>query len=156
MSPHTSTLRVATVNGSYSSPSKTQALIDLIVAQVAECYDIHLTSVNVAELGVGFTGALSRESLDPASLAAMEAVEQADLVIAASPVYRGSYSGLFKHFFDLIDQYALANTPVILAATGGSDRHTLVIDHELRPLFAFLQAHVSPTGVYASGGDFAG
>ena len=150
------TLNVATLNGSYSSPSKTQGLIDLILAQLGEHYTTEVTSINVTDLGPGFTGALSRDDLDPASLAAMEAVERADLVIAASPVYRGSYSGLFKHFIDLIDQYALANKPVILAATGGSDRHTLMIDHELRPLFAFLQAHVSPTGIYASSGDFAG
>jgi FMN reductase len=71
-------------------------------------------------------------------------------------VFRGSYTGLFKHFFDFVDQYALAGKPVLLAATGGSDRHALVIDQALRPLFGFFQAWTAPMGVYLSSGDFAG
>lgn len=63
---------------------------------------------------------------------------------------------MFKHFFDLVDQYALANTLVMLAATGGGEHHALVLDHALRPLFAFFQAHTLPVGVFASAGDFDG
>ncbi|TGR16070.1 FMN reductase, partial [Mesorhizobium sp. M8A.F.Ca.ET.202.01.1.1] len=84
------------------------------------------------------------------------AVEQADVLVVATPVYRGSYTGLFKHFFDFIDQDALVDTPILLAATGGSERHALVIDHQLRPLFSFLQAHTLPIGVYATPADFDG
>jgi FMN reductase len=84
---------------------------------------------------------------------AVTAVEQADLLIVASPVYRGSYTGLFKSFFDVVDQRALAGTPVLLAASGGSERHALVVDHELRPLFAFFQALTVPTAVYATASD---
>lgn len=51
-------------------------------------------------------------------------------------MYRGSYTGLFKHFFDFIHQDALIDKPILLAATGGSERHALVIDHQLRPLRA--------------------
>ena len=82
------------------------------------------------------------------------AVEQADVLVVATPVYRGSYTGLFKHFFDLIHQDALIDTPVLLAATGGSERHALVIDHQLRPLFSFFQARTLPLGVYATDKDF--
>lgn len=81
-------------------------------------------------------------------------MEQADVLVVTTPVYRGSYTGLFKHFFDLIQQDALIDTPVLLAATGGSERHALVIDHQLRPLFSFFQARTSPVGVYATDKDF--
>ncbi|MFT8637639.1 MAG: FMN reductase [Pseudoclavibacter sp.] len=150
------TIRVAGINGSYSTPSKTAALVDLIAEEAARSYETDYRRIDVAFLGAGLSTALARDGLDREAAGAVDAVEQADLVIAASPVYRGSYSGLFKHFVDLLDQYALADKPVILAATGGSDRHMLMIDHELRPLFAFMQAHTSPGGVYASNGDFAG
>ncbi|MGE8641740.1 MAG: NAD(P)H-dependent oxidoreductase, partial [Achromobacter sp.] len=72
-----------------------------------------------------------------------------------TPVYRGSYTGLFKHFFDFIHQDALIDKPVLLAATGGSERHALMIDHQLRPLFSFFQARTLPLGVYATDKDFA-
>ena len=71
-------------------------------------------------------------------------------------MFRGSYSGLFKHFFDFVGQYALAGKPVLLVATGGSDRHAMVIDQALRPLFGFFQAWTAPMGVYLSNGDFDG
>jgi FMN reductase len=69
-------------------------------------------------------------------------------------VYRASFTGLFKHLFDLVHHEALFDVPVLLAATGGSERHALVIDHQLRPLFSFFQAHTLPIGVYASEHDF--
>ena len=76
------------------------------------------------------------------------------MLVVATPVFRGSYTGLFKHFFDFIDQDALIDKPVLLAATGGSERHALVIDHQLRPLFSFFQARTLPLGVYATDKDF--
>jgi FMN reductase len=82
-------------------------------------------------------------------------VETADLIIAATPVFRGSYTGLFKHFFDFVDQCALAGKPVMLVATGGSDRHAMVIDQALRPLFGFFQAWTTSMGVYLSARDAA-
>jgi FMN reductase len=80
---------------------------------------------------------------------AIQAVEQADLLIVASPVYRASYTGLFKHFFDFVHHEALFDLPVLLAATGGSERHALVIEHQLRPLFSFFQAQTLPLGIAA-------
>ena len=73
----------------------------------------------------------------------------------ASPIYRGSYSGLFKHLFDFVHHESLFDVPVLLTATGGSDRHALAIDHQLRPLFSFFQARTLPLGVYATDKDFA-
>jgi FMN reductase len=73
-----------------------------------------------------------------------------------SPVYKGTYTGLFKHFFDLLDQDSLVDLPVLLTATGGSDRHALVLDHGLRPLFSFFRAQTLPWGLYANSSDFDG
>ncbi|MFD1810195.1 NAD(P)H-dependent oxidoreductase [Gemmobacter lanyuensis] len=88
--------------------------------------------------------------------AALEVILSADALVVASPVYKGSYTGLFKHLIDLIDPAALQGKPVLLAATGGGDRHALVIEHQLRPLFGFFEAQTLPTGVYAADRDFAG
>lgn len=85
---------------------------------------------------------------------ALAVVEEADVLVVATPVFRGSYTGLFKRFFDLIGQDTQIDKPVLLAATGGSQRHALVIDHQMRPLFSFFQARTLPLGVYATDKDF--
>ena len=76
------------------------------------------------------------------------------LLIVGTPVYRASFTGLFKHFFDFVEQTALVDVPVLLAAQGGSERHALVLEHQLRPLFSFFQAQTLPIGVYATDKDF--
>lgn len=149
-------LDVVVVNGSPNERSRTAALAHLVTGRLAELVPSRVRRVDVYRLGPGFTGASSRDDVPPDVEAELRSVERADVVVAATPVFRGSYSGMFKHFFDLVDQYALANTPVILAATGGSDRHALVIEHALRPLFGFFQADVAPVGFYVSAGDFDG
>lgn len=78
----------------------------------------------------------------------MRQLETADLLIVGTPVYKGSYTGLLKHLIDLLDYRALAGVPVGLIATGGSDRHALVVEHYLRPLFGFFTARTLPTGVF--------
>ncbi len=82
-------------------------------------------------------------------------VENADALIVGTPVYRASFTGLFKHFFDFVEQNALIDVPVLLAASGGSERHALVLEHQLRPLFSFFQAQTLPIGVYATDRDFS-
>lgn len=155
------TLRLAVVNGSPNERSKTMGLIDVVLQTLTGALDqqgigLRQTRVDVYRLGPAFTGALEREGIAPEIERALQEVEQADLVIAATPVFRGSYTGLFKHFFDLVDQYALANTLVLLAATGGGEHHALVLEHALRPLFGFFQALTVPVAVFASAGDFDG
>jgi FMN reductase len=81
-------------------------------------------------------------------------VTSADGLIVVTPVFSASYSGLFKSFFDVLDKDALAGKPVLIAATGGTGRHSLVLEHALRPLFAYLRAVVVPTGVYAASEDW--
>ena len=86
--------------------------------------------------------------------AALDAVTRADGVVAVSPIFSGSYNGLFKTFFDLVDDGALQGVPVLLGATAGTARHSLAIDHAMRPLFAYLGAFAVPTGVFAATDDF--
>ena len=90
----------------------------------------------------------------PTLQAALDAVLAADGVIAVTPIFSGSYSGLFKLFFDAIDRDGFRAKPVLIAATGGTPRHSLAIEHAVRPLFAYLRAAVVPTGVYAATEDW--
>lgn len=148
-------LRIVAVSGGLQRPSRAttlcEHLLDLIGEQVPNSPEL----VELGQLAPHLAGALWRSQLPEAVERQLLAVERADVLVVATPVYRGSYTGLFKHFFDFIDQDALVDTPILLAATGGSERHALVIDHQLRPLFSFFQARTLPLGVYATDRDFA-
>jgi FMN reductase len=149
-------LRVVVVNGSPHEKSKTMGLVDVVLDTLRTMLPVGEHRIDVYRLGAGFTGASERDAVPPEVEDELRAAETADLLIAATPVYRGSYTGLFKHFFDLVDQYALANKLVLLTATGGSDHHALALEHALRPLFGFFQAMTVPVAVFASAGDFDG
>ncbi|WNB85405.1 NAD(P)H-dependent oxidoreductase [Cellulomonas sp. ATA003] len=150
-------LQVVVVNGSpRTEGSKTMGLAGLVTDTLADLLPIEVRRVDVYGLGPSFTGAVGREDVDAVVEEQIRAVETADLLIPAVPVYRGSYPGMFKHLFDLVDQYALANKPVLLVATGGTERHALVLEHQLRPLFGFFQALTVPVGFYAAAGSFDG
>ncbi|CAG9167730.1 FMN reductase [Cupriavidus respiraculi] len=147
-------LNVVAVNGSTQTPSRTLALVNALLQEVGTRLRIDAQVVSLADIARPLGGALWRTELPAPVEARLQAIEQADLLIVAAPVYRGSYPGHFKQLFDLIGQEALVDKPVLLAATGGSDRHALVLEHQLRPLFGFLQALTLPIGVYASQADF--
>jgi FMN reductase len=87
---------------------------------------------------------------------ALEAVEGADALVAVTPIFNAGYSGLFKSFFDVLDKDALVDKPVLIAATAGTARHALALEHALRPLFAYLRAVTVPTAVFAASDDWAG
>lgn len=147
-------LSVVGVSGSTHSPSKTTALVENILQVVARERDVDTHLVEVDRIGPGLAGTVQRSALPPSVQDALHRIETADLLVVASPVYRASYTGLFKHLFDFVEQYALVGTPVLLAATGGSERHGLMIEHQLRPLFGFFQSLTLPNGIYASDADF--
>jgi FMN reductase len=148
------TVKVVGVSGSLKAPSRTIELVEQIVAQLGTHLDVEPTLIRVNELGPHFAGALTRDELPREVEEALLAIESADVLVVASPVYRASFTGLFKHLFDFVDQYALVDKPVILAATGGSERHALIIEHQFRPLFGFFQALTLPLGIYAHDSDF--
>ena len=146
--------RVVGISGSLQAPSRTTTLVHEIVDEVGRRLPIESTVIELATLGPGLAGALRRDQVAPDVEAALELIESADLLVAASPVYRASFTGLFKHLFDFVGQYALVGVPVLVAATGGGERHALILEHQLRPLFGFFQALTLPLGVYASDSDF--
>ncbi len=154
MQPMSNAINVVAISGGLQRPSRTLALTDAIVAALGAALPIDTRLIELGEIGGRLAGALTRAQV-PADLEALiRAIETADALVVASPVYRASYTGIFKHLFDLVRHDALVDVPVLLAATGGSERHALVIDHQLRPLFSFFQARTLPIGVYASESDF--
>jgi len=148
-------LRLVAVSGGMQRPSRTTALAEQLLALIANEIPCEPRLVEMGRLAPQLAGAVWRSQLPDTVERELVAVEQADVLVVATPVYRGSYTGLFKHFFDFIHQDALIDKPVLLAATGGSQRHALVIDHQLRPLFSFFQARTLPLGIYATDEDFA-
>ncbi len=153
-----SALNVVALIGSPTSSanSRTLLLVRQLLDQLRHRLHIDVQLVELSPIARSLGQALTREEVEPRIEQALQRIEAADLLIAAAPVYRGSYPGLFKHLVDFIGLEALVDVPVLLAATGGSERHALVIDHQLRPLFSFLQAHTLPIGVYATPADFNG
>jgi FMN reductase len=149
---------IAVVIGNPSDKSRTKvlalALADALAAALPGHLQLQRQVLQIAQLAPHIT--VGGQGLPAEGAAAVRAIESADLVIAATPVYKGSYTGLFKHLFDLVGPDALVGRPVLLAATGGSDRHALVVDHQLRPLFGFFRALTVPSAVYASDADFEG
>ncbi len=139
-----------------SATSRTLLLVRHLLDALQQRLHASVTLVELAPIARSLGQSLSRAEASPEVEQALATVESADLLVVAAPVYRGSYPGLFKHLVDFIELDALVDTPVLLAATGGSERHALVIDHQLRPLFSFLQAHTLPIGVYATPADFDG
>ena len=147
-------ITVVGVSGSPTHPSRTTAL----VAEVTEAFATELggtaTVIELAPL-LGELGAGPfRSQLGPAVTEALEKVEAADVVVVGSPAYRATYTGLFKLFFDHIGQYSLVGKPIVLTATGGSDRHALLVEHQMRPLFGFFQSLTLPLGIFAGERDF--
>ena len=153
------TRRIAVVTAGLSTPSSTRLLSDRLAAAASRALVDRGESVEVEvvelrplahaladNLLTGFpTGALAE---------AVETVRRADALIAVTPVFSASYSGLFKTFFDVLEAGTLEGTPVLLGATAGTARHSLVLDHALRPLFSYLRAVPVPTGVFAASEDF--
>jgi FMN reductase len=151
---------VTVVIGNPGDKSRTKVLALAIAEALAEALPegptVQLHTLELARLAAHLVPPSGGQGLPAEGAAAVRAIESADLVIAATPVYKGSYTGLFKHLFDLVDPNALVGRPVLLAANGGSDRHALVVDCQLRPLFAFFRALTVPSAVYAAEADFDG
>ncbi len=149
-------LKVVAVSGNLQRPSRTLVLVEQLLAKLGQELPIEVELIELGDVGPKLAGALYRSQLGADVEAQLAAIESADVLVVASPVYRASFTGLFKHLFDFIHHEALIDVPVLLAATGGSDKHALVIEHQLRPLFSFFQARTLPLGVYASEADFQG
>lgn len=153
------TMRLAVVTAGLSNPSSTRLLADQLTAASVRTMAAASTAVEVDvvelrplahaladRLLTGFpTGDLA---------AAMAKVVSADALIVVTPIFSASYSGLFKMFFDVLEPEALTGVPVVMAATAGTARHSLVLEHAMRPLFSYLKAVPTPTAVFAASEDF--
>ncbi|MGW7382438.1 FMN reductase [Streptomyces sp. NPDC054794] len=150
-------MKLVVVSAGLSVPSSTRLLADRLAAAVDRKTPVDGEVVEVIELrdlAVEIAHHFTNGFPGKALAAALDAVTRADGLIVVTPVFSASYSGLFKSFFDVLDKDALAGKPVLIAATGGTARHSLVLEHALRPLFAYLRAVTVPTGVYAASEDW--
>jgi FMN reductase len=147
-------MNLVVISAGTGNPSTTRQLSDRLAQKALE---LSPGTVRVIELGplavdtaraavAGFPGAELQTAID--------ALAAADAIIVATPVYKAGISGLLKTFVDVLDNDLLVGKPVLLAATGGTARHALVIDDQLRPLFAFMRAFITPTSVYAAPADW--
>ncbi|KJK46927.1 CE1759 family FMN reductase [Streptomyces sp. NRRL F-4428] len=149
-------MKIVVVSAGLSSPSSTRLLADRLAAATLEHVDAETEVVELRDLATQIAQHLVTGFPSARLAAALDAVAAADGLIAVTPVFAASYSGLFKSFFDVIDKNALTGKPVLLGATGGTARHSLVTEHALRPLFTYLRALVLPTAVYAASEDWGG
>ncbi|MEU0058726.1 CE1759 family FMN reductase [Streptomyces sp. NPDC006334] len=147
-------MKLVVVSAGLSVPSSTRLLADRLATATAERAAAEVEVVELRDLAVEIAHNLTNGFPGRRLAAALDAVTAADGLIVVTPVFSASYSGLFKSFFDVLEQDALAGKPVLIAATGGSTRHSLVLEHALRPLFAYLRAVVVPTAVYAASEDW--
>jgi FMN reductase len=150
---------LAVVSGGLRQPSSTRLLADRIDDAVRKEFaesGVMATStfVELRPLGRAIMDAMLAGFASPELEAAFETIASADGVIVVTPAFNASFSGLFKSFFDVLPEDTLSDMPILIAATGGTERHSLVLEHALRPMFSYLHAIVSPTGVYAATDDF--
>ncbi|KUN75769.1 FMN reductase [Streptomyces griseoruber] len=147
-------MKLVVVSAGLSVPSSTRLLADRLAGAVGARTPVDVQVVELRDLAVEIAHHFTNGFPGRGLAAALDAVGAADGLIVVTPVFSASYSGLFKSFFDVLDRDALTGKPVLIAATGGSARHSLVLEHALRPLFAHLRAVVVPTAVYAASEDW--
>ena len=155
----TDRLTLAVVTAGLSEDSTTTRLGEAIAQAASTTVEnagqhVHIKVIQLRDLAHGLTDMMITHVASRAVQDAIDTVLTADGLIAASPTYKASYSGLFKQFFDVIDESALENLPTVVAATGGSPRHSLVLDTAMRPLLSYLKALVLPLGIYAASEDW--
>lgn len=140
--------------GNLSRPSKSYALVETVAGLASDRYGLHSRVYDLTDFGPSLGNARRHGDLDPTAQKIIRDIVSADALVIGTPTYKGSYTGLFKHVIDLIDPLALQGKPVILTATGGGERHALIVEHQLRPLFGFFMAHTLPSAIYAADRDF--
>jgi FMN reductase len=154
-------LSLVVVSAGASDPSSTAMLADRLAARTvaaaeARGAEVAVTTIELRTMASEIATALVSQNLGPKLTAAVEALGAADGLIVATPIYKAGVSGLFKGFFDVLDNDLLIAKPVALAATAGTARHALVVDEAMRSLFAYMRTLTIPTSVFAATEDWAG
>ncbi|MDN5639421.1 MAG: NAD(P)H-dependent oxidoreductase [Actinomycetia bacterium] len=152
-------IRLVVVSAGMGEPSSTSLLGERLAEASRAALErsglaVHLEQIALRGLAHGIADHLTMGFPSGKLARALDAVRAADAVIAVTPTFKAGYTGLFKSFWDLTEDGDIAGTPVLLAATGGTARHSLMIDTALRPLFSYLRADLVPTGVFAATEDF--
>lgn len=148
--------RIAVISAGLGVPSSTRLLADRLAdATVRAAHEpVEVDVIELRPLAHALADHLLTGFPTGELAEAIEAVRRADALIVVTPVFSASYSGLFKTFVDVLEPGLLEGKPVLIGATAGTARHSLVLDHALRPLFSYLRATVVPTGVFAASEDF--
>jgi FMN reductase len=154
-------LRLVVVSAGASEPSSTSMLAERLAAGTVRAGErrgrvIAVTTIELRPLANEIAAALVSQINGPGLKAATETLAAADGIIAATPIYKAGVSGLFKSFFDLLDNDLLIAKPLAPAATAGTARHALVVDEAMRSLFAYMRALTIPTSVFAATEDWSG
>jgi FMN reductase len=158
-SPEFPKRRLTVVSSGLSQPSSTRLLADRLTDATVrrlegEGFDVQVELVELRDVAQDVTNNLLTGFPSPRLAKVIESITDADGLIAVTPIFTTSYSGLFKSFIDVLDPDALTGLPVLIGATGGTERHSLALDYAMRPLFSYLHAVVVPTGVYAASSDW--
>jgi FMN reductase len=153
-------LKLVVVSAGASDPSSTAMLADRLAARTvaagrARGLEVAVSTIELRTLANEIAAALVTQNLGPGLTAAVESLAAADGIVAATPIYKAGVSGLFKGFFDVLDNDLLIAKPVAPIATAGTARHALVVDEAMRPLFAYMRALTIPTSVFAATEDWA-
>lgn len=153
------TRRLTVLSAGLGVPSSSRLLADQLAASAkrqleAAGYTVWVDTVELRDLAVDIANNFVTGYAAPRLAEVIAGVEASDGIIAVSPVFSASYSGLFKSFFDVLDPKALDGKAVLLGATGGSDRHQMVLDYAMRPLFSYLRTRVAATAVFAGPQDW--
>ncbi|MBB3181840.1 NAD(P)H-dependent oxidoreductase [Variovorax sp. Sphag1AA] len=147
-------LRIVGFSGNLARPSRTRTLVQAVL-DTASARGLGQTAIfDLIDAGATFGQTSERAKAHPEVEAILDAIQKADALVVGTAVYKGAYTGLFKHLFDLFDMTALARKPVIVTATGAAPHHASVIDYHLRPLFLFFDCSVATRGLYALQPDF--
>jgi FMN reductase len=158
-SPAREPFKLAIVSAGTSDPSSTRLLADRIAdrtCELAACHGGHTTPgvIELREIAADIASALVSQLIAPRLQAAIDALAEADGIIASTPVYKAGPSGLFTSFFQILDDDLIIARPVVLAATAGTSRHALVVDDQMRSMFSYLRALVIPTSLFAAPEDW--
>ncbi|BCJ65850.1 FMN reductase [Polymorphospora rubra] len=151
---------LAVVSAGLGQPSSTRLLADQLAAATERALpagtSLDVRHVELRDQGHALVDHLLTGFPSPALGRVLDTVVRADGLIAVTPIFNASYSGLFKSFFDVLDDQALVGKPVLIGATGGTARHSLALEHAMRPMFTYLRAVVVPTAVFAAAEDWGG